>query len=130
MCSGQQPPLSLSNGLWIEDVPAELLSLTISECLLIALHFPLAYIIKLFPKKKGAKFWDVASFNSGVRGNISTYQLNTSDIADMVNPKCLPPKPAILSATIGVTIMGPKNFPKHSIPHVLTVNQTQVYDTL
>ncbi|KAG2738913.1 hypothetical protein P692DRAFT_20851588 [Suillus brevipes Sb2] len=130
MRSGQRPTWSLSNGLWIGDIPTELSSLTIPERLLVALHFPSAYVIKLFPKQKGAKFWDTAGFNSGIRGNVSTYRLNTSDIADMVNPKCLPPKPAILASTIGVTIVGPKNFPEHSIPHILVVNRTRVHDAL
>lgn len=130
MRSGQRPTWSLSNGLWIGDIPTELSSLTIPERLLVALHFPSAYIIKLFHKQKGAKFWDTASFNSGIRGNISTYRLNTSDIADMVNPKCLPSKPAILASTIGVTIVGLKNFPEHSIPHILIVNRTRVHNAL
>lgn len=126
----KRPPLSLSNGLWIGDIPAELSALTIPECLLVALHFPSAYIVKLFPKKKGAKFWDVASINSGIRGNVSTYRLNTSDIADMVNPKILPPHPALLASTIGVTIVGPRNFPQHSIPRILTVNRARVHEAL
>lgn len=128
--TSKKPPWSLANGLWIGDIPLELASLTIPERLLVALHFPSAYIVKLFPKKKGAKFWDVASFNSGVRGNVSTYRLNVTDIADMVNPKSLPPHPAIFASTIGVTIVGPKNFPEHSIPRILSVNRARVHGAL
>ncbi|KAG2744970.1 hypothetical protein P692DRAFT_201673982, partial [Suillus brevipes Sb2] len=128
--NSKKPPWSLANGLWIGDIPLELASLTIPERLLVALHFPSAYIVKLFPKKKGAKFWDVASFNNGVRGNVSTYRLNVTDIADMVNPKSLPPHPAILASTIGVTIVGPKNFPEHSIPQILSVNRARVHGAL
>ncbi|KAF8256534.1 hypothetical protein EI94DRAFT_1793103 [Lactarius quietus] len=44
---------SLANGMWIGDVPLELKMLTLPERVLIARHFPAAYIVKLYPKKKG-----------------------------------------------------------------------------
>lgn len=124
------PSASLANGLWIGDVPDVLSLLTLPERLLVAIYYPAAYIVKLYPKRKGAKYWNVTGLNSGVRGNVSTYRLNTADIADMVNPKCLPPNAAILAATIGVTIVGPNNFPDRCMPHFLTVNRNRVHDAL
>jgi hypothetical protein len=52
------PMFALANGLWIGRVPHELAYLTLPERMLIAKYFPAAYIIKLYPKKKGARKWD------------------------------------------------------------------------
>jgi hypothetical protein len=70
--------------MWIREVPLELKILTLLERVLIARFFPATYIIKLYPKKEGARFWANANFHCGVRGNVSTYRLNTDDITSMV----------------------------------------------
>ncbi|KAN0132460.1 hypothetical protein V8E53_009719 [Lactarius tabidus] len=84
LCRDKTPPLSLANGMWIGEVPLELKILTLLERVLIARFFPAAYIIKLYPKKRGARFWANANFHCGLRGNVSTYHLNTDDITSMV----------------------------------------------
>lgn len=43
------PKLALANGLIVGEIPFELRGLTIPEQLLIARHYPLCYIFKLFP---------------------------------------------------------------------------------
>ena len=57
--SDKIPTFALANGLWIGTVPHELAYLTLPEQLLIAKYFPATYIIKLYPKKKGACLWDI-----------------------------------------------------------------------
>ncbi|KAH9178435.1 hypothetical protein EDB89DRAFT_1879858 [Lactarius sanguifluus] len=113
----KMPPLSLANGMWIGPVPGELKILTLPECILVARHFPAAYIVKLYPKKKG---------HSGLRGNISTYCLNTEDIAKMTDAQIMPPRTSILAATIGITFVGPRNVPEKMMPGFLHVNQNCV----
>ena len=54
----KQPPLSLSNDMWIGDIPHQLQNLTLPEQLLVAKYFPAAYIVKLFPKKRNSCTWD------------------------------------------------------------------------
>ncbi|KAG0696107.1 hypothetical protein DFH29DRAFT_813375 [Suillus ampliporus] len=120
------PILSLVNGLWIGEVPDELSILNLPECLLLGLYFPAVYVIKLYPQQKGAKYWDTTSLNS----NVSTYQLNTPDIATMIEGNLLPHRPALLAATIGITIIGPKNLPVKSLPPFLTVNCSRVRNAL
>ena len=61
----------------------------------------------------------MAGMNSGMKGNVSTYKLNTEDIADMVNLNEMPPPSRILASTIGVTIIGPKNLPERTMPGFL-----------
>jgi hypothetical protein len=127
---GNIPTLSLVNGLWIGDVPHSLAILNLPERLLIALYFPAVYIVKLYPQQKGAKHWDTTALNSGIRGNVSTYQLNTADIAAMIEGQLLPHRPVLLAATIGITIIGPNKLPPKSLPPFLSVNRQRVKDAL
>jgi hypothetical protein len=57
---------SLANGLWIGEIPTELAILNLPERLLIGHYFPAVYVIKLYPKQKGAKSWDTHGLNSGI----------------------------------------------------------------
>ncbi|KAJ7446255.1 ATP-dependent DNA helicase PIF1 [Mycena galericulata] len=118
--------------MWIGQQPFELKILTLPERLLIALYFPAVYVVKLYPKVKGARFWDKRTVNSGLKGNVSTYRLNSSDIADIVAgvPKSLPPSPRILAATIGVTFVGRGNKPLSVLPDFLKVRRQRVFEAL
>ncbi|KAG1871225.1 hypothetical protein DFJ58DRAFT_722653 [Suillus subalutaceus] len=100
-----------ANGLWVGETPPECAILTFPERLLIGLYFPVSFIVKLYPQMKGSRNWDTSSLNSGIRGNVSTYRLNTDDVAAMVEGRLLPQVPDILPATIGITIIGPQNLP-------------------
>ena len=125
LCSLQQhktPSLSLANGMWIGDVPLVLRVLTLPERILVARFFPAAYIVKLYPKKKGARAWPTSSLHSGLRGNVSTYRLNTDDIVRMTDSQVMPPSSSILAATIGITFVGPCNLPQKTMPGFLRVN--------
>lgn len=124
------PKLVLANGLWIGEVPQELAILTLPERVLIGLYFPVSFIVKLFPQKKGSRNWDTSAMNSGVHGNVSTYRLNTEDIAAMVEGCLLPCIPDLLPAIIGITIIGPKNLPAHNLPRFLTVSRERVKQAL
>jgi hypothetical protein len=124
------PTLSLANGMWIGDVPLELAVLTLPEKILVAKFFPAAYVVKLFPKQKGATHWLLAGLNSGVKGNMSTYKLNTEDIVDMVDPKIMPPPAKILASVIGVTIIGPRNIPERTMLGYFRVRRNCIRDAL
>ena len=125
------PALSLANGMWIGEVPAVLKILTLPERILVARHFPAAYIVKLYPKKKGARMWaEGDGLHSGLQGNVSTYRLNTLDIATLTGEKTMPPPSRILAATVGVTFVGPRNLPQRTLPGFLRVNRNHVRDAL
>jgi hypothetical protein len=126
----KMPPLSLANDMWIGAIPTELKVLTLPERILVSRYFPAAYIVKLFPKRKGAKYWPKSGLNSGVKGNVSTYKLNTEDIADMVDTNVMPPPAKIMASTIGVTIIGPKDLPERTMPHFLRVRRDRIRDAL
>jgi hypothetical protein len=128
--AGRTPPLALANGMWVGPVPRELDVLTLLERILVARYFPAAYIIKLFPKQKGAKHWPTSGLNSGVQGNVSTYKLNTDDIVDMVDVDVMPPPASILASTIGISIVGPKNMPERTMPHFVHVRRDRIRKAL
>ena len=104
----------------------ELVVLTLPEKVLIAKCFPAVYIVKLFPKAKGAKTWARSGTNSGMKGNVSTYCLNVQDFANLVDPFVMPPTPQILAATIGVMIVGPQNLPEKTMPGFLRVKWSRI----
>ncbi|KAG1766496.1 hypothetical protein EV702DRAFT_1050664 [Suillus placidus] len=124
------PKFALANGLWVGKIPSELAILTLPERLLIGLYFPVSFIVKLYPQKKGSRNWDTSAMNSGLRGNVSTYQLNTADVAAMVEGRLLPHTPDLLPATIGITIIGPQNLPARNLPPFLTVSRNRVKQAL
>lgn len=108
--------------MWIGDVPLVLRVLTLPECILVAHYFPAVYIVKLYPKKRGARAWPTSGLHSGLRGNVSTYRLNTDDIMHMTDSQLMPPSSLILAATIGATFVGPGNLPQKMMPGFLHVN--------
>ncbi|KAH9026124.1 hypothetical protein EDB85DRAFT_1844748, partial [Lactarius pseudohatsudake] len=120
------PPLSLANRMWVGNVPGELQILSLPECVLVGHHFPAAYIVKLYQKKKGSQSWSSKHLQSGLRGNVSMYRLNTDDIAKMTDTQIMPPSLSILAATISVTFVGPKNLPEKTMPRFLRVNCVRV----
>jgi hypothetical protein len=124
------PSFSLANGLWIGAIPHELAYLTLPERLLIAKYFPSAYIIKLYPKKKGARHWDNRQMYCGLKGNVSTYQLDQAQIASMIDGTIMPQQAKILAATIGITFVGPKNVPERCLPDNFKVRRARVQRAL
>lgn len=128
--SDKIPTFALANGLWIGAIPHELAYLTLPERLLIAKYFPAAYIIKLYPKKKGARHWDRRQLNSGLKGNVSTYQLDQGQIASMIDGTIMPQQPKILAATLGITFVGPKNLPDKCFPDAFKVRRLRVQKAL
>jgi hypothetical protein len=126
----RMPPLSLANGLWLGEIPEELSILTLPERMLIAKYFPAAYIVKLFPKKIGSRNWDPRLLQNGLRGNVSTYKLDQSQIVTMIDGTLMPPPSKILAAIIGITFVGPKNLPERSMPNMFKVRRSRVRNAL
>lgn len=119
------PRFALANEMWIGNVPFELAVLTLPERVLIARHFPAAHIVKLFPMGNGSQ-----ASNSGLRGNVSTYRLDTNEISDMISDNIFPRPCKILASVIGVTIVGPKNVPEKTMPGFLHARRYRVHKAL
>jgi hypothetical protein len=116
--------------MWVGNVPLELQILTLPEQILVTRYFPAAYIVKLYPAKRGSCTWGSSSLQSGLCGNISTYCLNTNDIVTMMDAQIMPPLPSILAVIIGVTFVGPCNILEKTMPGFLHVNCACVHQAL
>jgi hypothetical protein len=125
LMNDETPPLSLAKNMWIGDIPWELKMLTLPERLLIAKYYLVAYVIKLFPKKKNAFAW-LTEMQKGIRGNVSTYRLDHGQIVGLVGRPELPPPAELLSSTIGVTFVGPKDIPSKQLLGMFRVRRGRV----
>lgn len=117
------PKLSLANNLWLGEVPAELGCLTFPEQLLIAHLYPRVYVFKLFPKSGGGP---TDQLQRGMRGNVSTYELNVEAMTAMVDGKLMPRAPKVLSSLIAITYIGVGNIPKKWLHSTFRVRRHHV----
>jgi len=117
------PKFSLANNLWIGAVPPELSTLTFPEQLLIAHLYPRVYVFKLFPKS-GAGPTD--GLQRGMRGNVSTYELNVDAMMAMIEGQLMPRPPSILSSLIAITYIGAGRIPKNWIHLTFRVRRYHV----
>ena len=97
------PRFSLANNLWIGAIPAELSSLTFPEQLLIAHLYPRVCVFGLFPRLGGGA---TDGLQRGMRGNVSTYELNVHAMIGMVEGKLMPHPLAVLSSLIAIMYIG------------------------
>ena len=121
--SSLPPKFSLANNLWIGEVPTELSTLTFPEQLLIAHLYPRVYVFKLFPKSGAGP---VEGLQRGMRGNVSTYELNAGAVAAMVEGKLMPRPPSVLSSLIAITYIGIGHVPKNWIHSTFRVRRYHV----
>lgn len=118
------PPLALANKMWIGTIPDPLRDLTVPEQMLIALHYPRCFVYKLFPKDGGRR--DPSVLQRGMKGNVSTYELNIGDVGQMLDGKLLPRKPDILASVIAVAFIGRGPLPRHWLKSVFRVRREYV----
>ena len=117
------PRFSLANGLWIGPIPIELSSLTFPEQLLIAHLYPRVYVFKLYPKSGGGA---AAELQRGMRGNVSTYELNVSAAAEMVEGVLMPRRPSVLASLIAITYIGMGPLPQKWLQSMFRVRRFHV----
>jgi hypothetical protein len=125
----QPPSYALANNMWIGKVPWQLEVLTFPEQLLLAFLYPRVYVFKLYPKKIGGRR-DAATLQKGMRGNVSTYELDMGGIASMVEGKMLPQPPAILASVISVTFVGLGELPKGWLHTTFRVRRQFIFEAL
>lgn len=121
---GKQVPLfSLANNMWIGDIPFELSILNRPEQLLLSLAFPVAYTYHLRPMSNR---FDPQALQTGYRGNVSTYRMDTKEIARFMSPTTLPHPPELLASTIAVTFVGPGKRPERTMRGLFRVSKHRV----
>ncbi|KAJ3511695.1 hypothetical protein NLJ89_g3948 [Agrocybe chaxingu] len=122
------PKFSLANGLWLGTIPWVLQVLTFPEQLLLSQLFPRVYVFKLFPKAGG--HGDGTTLQRGMRGTVSTFELDTGGITSMISGDLLPHPPAVLASVISVTFIGLGSLPKRWLKSTFTVRRKVVHDAL
>ena len=117
------PKFSLANNLWVGPVPADLGCLTFPEQLLIAHLYPRVYVFKLFPKSGGGP---MDGMQRGMRGNVSTYELNVEAMVAMVEGDLMPHPPTVLASLIAITYIGVGSIPKEWLHSTFRVRRHHV----
>lgn len=127
--TNQPPQYSLANNMWIGQIPWKLQRLTFPEQLLIALLYPRVYVFKLYPTKfRGTR--DATALQRGMRGNVSTYDMDMEGIVEMVEGNLMPRPPAILASVISVTFIGLGDLPKKWLRTTFRVRRQVVFEAL
>ena len=123
------PTFSLANNMWIGPVPWQLQILTLPESLLIAHLFPRVYVVKLYPKAyRGTGDGD--TLQRGLRGNVSTFELDVKGVENMLQGKLMPRPLAILPRIITLSYIGKGNLPKDLLRSTFRVRRQAVVDAL
>ena len=120
------PTLSLANNLWVGRVPWELEMLSFAEQLLVAQLYPRAYIFKLWPTSINLTM-DTDSLQRGLRGNVTTFELDYEGIASMTSGRMMPRPVGILASIIVITITGRGSLPKNLLRSLFRVRRRAVY---
>jgi hypothetical protein len=92
-------------------VPWELSSLTFAEHLLIPRVYPRVFVIKLFPKSNARHGLDEQHLQGALRGNVTSFELNSDAIADMISGNLMPHPPSVLASVLSVTFIGKRTIP-------------------
>ncbi|KAF8339931.1 uncharacterized protein EI90DRAFT_2891970, partial [Cantharellus anzutake] len=124
----QIPRFSLSNKMWIGNIPNILSRLTMPEQLLISPIYPRCFIFKMYPK--GGRRDDVTRLQSGLHGNVTSFPMNTADILSMLEGKKLPRPMCILASIISITYVGVGNLPEHWLKTTFHIRQRVVLEAL
>ncbi|KAM6490374.1 hypothetical protein JOM56_014138, partial [Amanita muscaria] len=104
--SGEAPPrFALANNLWLGQIPWQLQSLTFPEQMLIALLYPRVFVFKLFPKQINSRS-NVDTLQRGLRGNVSTYDLDVEGASSMLHGHLMPRPISVLPSVISITFIG------------------------
>lgn len=93
--------------------------------MLIALLYPRVYVFKLFLKKNmGVR--SVDQLQRAMRGNMSSYELNGTAVADMVEGRLMPRAPTILASLISFTFIGRGKLPKDWLRSAFRIRRSVV----
>jgi hypothetical protein len=122
------PRFSLANNMWIGPVPWELERLSFPEQLLVALLYPRVFVFKLYTKNTFQP--DSSSLQRGMRGTVSTYDLDVGAAAEMVQGRLMPRPMSVLSSVISVTFIGQGRLSIRKIHNIFRVRRQVVLEAL
>ncbi|KAF8977319.1 hypothetical protein BDQ17DRAFT_1184397, partial [Cyathus striatus] len=128
--TSKPPWLSLANNLWVGAMPWELQKLSFAEQLLIAHVYPRVFTFKLYPKKAGGSR---ENLQRGMRGNVSSFELNVEDMTKMVHGDLMP-RPvrggSVKYCIITITFIGVGTLPKKYLWNTFHVRRNAIGEAL
>ncbi|KAJ6622667.1 hypothetical protein B0H10DRAFT_1683488, partial [Mycena sp. CBHHK59/15] len=122
------PKFALANNLWVGRTPWQLQILTFPEQLLIALLYPRVFVFKLHPTCGGRM--DPSTLQRGMRGTVSTYDLDSDGITSMLAGDLMPRPPAVLASVLSITYTALGELPKNFLRSTFRVRRKLVFDAL
>lgn len=123
------PALSLANNLCIGPVPWHLEVLTFPEQMLIALLYPRVFVFKLFPKDADFRPGE-ETLQRGMRGTVSTFEMDVAGVSEMTQGNLMPRPPSILPLVISVTFIGRGQVQKRKLRSIFRVRRRFVFEAL
>ncbi|EUC56046.1 ATP-dependent DNA helicase PIF1, putative [Rhizoctonia solani AG-3 Rhs1AP] len=84
--------------------------------------YPRVFVIKLFPKKGSAGI-PLEQLQNGMRGNVTSFEVNSDMIADMISGSLMPQPPEILASVLSVTFIGRSALPDPAKLHIFRVRR-------
>jgi hypothetical protein len=120
------PPLALANRMWIGPIPVEISCLTVPEQILVSLYHPRCYVYKLYPRDLWSKNSSSSSLQNGLKGNVTTYELNMPDITRMLEGKLVPRPTCVLASMIAVSFIGAGRVPRSWLKKTFCVRRAVV----
>ncbi|KAM6489672.1 hypothetical protein JOM56_012874, partial [Amanita muscaria] len=128
--SADNPPrFALANNLWIGRIPWQLQTLTFPEQQLIALLYPRAFVFKLYPKDIHYRP-EAATLQRGLRGNVSTYELDMEGAVSMIQGELMPRPVSVLPSVISITFIGRGQLCKSLLRPIFRVRRNFVGEAL
>ncbi|CUA73486.1 hypothetical protein RSOLAG22IIIB_05336 [Rhizoctonia solani] len=124
------PKLSLANNLWVGSTPSVLERLGFAERLLIARAYPRVFAFKLFPKGPARYGVTEEHLQSAMRGNVTSFELNSEAINDMINGNLMPQDTSVLASVLSVTLIGKRSNIKSETLTMFRVHRQLVQDAL
>jgi hypothetical protein len=88
------------------------------------------FLFKLFPREKSQRNLPRDQLQTGLRGNVISFELNSAAIADMISGKLMPQKPDILASTLSITFIGRGKIRDPSTLNMLRVRRSALSNAL
>ncbi|KAI0049247.1 hypothetical protein FA95DRAFT_1650432 [Auriscalpium vulgare] len=73
---------------------------------------------------------DKSTLQSGLRGNVTTFEMNTTKVANMVDGALMPQRPIILASLVTIAYIGSGSLPKEWLRSAFKVRRRHVADAL
>ncbi|KAF8313745.1 uncharacterized protein EI90DRAFT_3022553 [Cantharellus anzutake] len=128
LSSNKLPPFTLLNKMWIGPVPEVLSQLTMLEQLLLTPVYPQCFVYKLHPKSGSTG--DPTREQSGLRGNVTSFLMNTDEVVEMLKGAKMPRPASILASVLAITYVGVGQLPINWLKLMFCVRHRAVLEAL